>query len=409
MDILKLVFVIFLGTFFLGEVIRFDLGNNFVIKPVDLAIVALFLIWVVQRLKRWKKVIVLKDNLILPIILVMATMCLSLASNLENYSQNEILVAVSYILRWILYMNLYFIVKSFSIKFKEKITYLLLIVGALFILFGFMQYFFYSNLRNIYYLGWDEHMYRMFSTFLDPNFAGSFFVLYLIFLSGMFLCFLRKNRIKEVWLIGFACTFSLMSIYLTYSRSALIMLFSSAAFFSVFAKKIYWFFAIVFISLFFILISEKNFNVENINLFRIASAEARIDSAKIAIQIINDNPFLGVGFNAYRYAQIKYGFRNPVSSSISHADAGTDNSFLFLLATTGVIGSVFYLNLLWRLLKKAYLNYRRNKDGEIQKYVGIITLASVAGIMIDSFFINSLFYSFIMIWMWILLGLMKDN
>lgn len=405
MGILKLIFIIFLGVFSLGEVIRFDLNNNFSIKPIDIAAVILSLVWAIQGFKRWKKDLTFRDKLILPIMFVAVTMCLSLIFNVKNFSQNEIFVAFSYILRWILYGFLFFIVRSFSLKFKEKIIYLLLIVGALFTLFGFIQYFFYSNLRNLYYFGWDEHMHRMFSTFLDPNFAGAFFVLYSVFLSGIFLYFLKKNNVKQMWLLGLISVFSIISIFITYSRSALIMFLSSAFIFCVLTKKLKWIFGVILISIIFIFISSKSFYIENINLFRIASAEARINSAKIAIQIIKDNTLLGVGFNTYRYAQIKYGFRNAVSS---HADAGTDNSFLFVFATTGIIGLILYLNLLLAILKKSYMNYKKYKDKDIQKYISVIVISSMAGIIVDSLFINILFYSFILVWMWILLGLNEE-
>lgn len=404
MDILKLIFVIFLGVFSLGEVIRFDLNNNFSIKPIDIAAVVLVLFWL-AGVRVSKKNISFKDNLLLPLILFIACLFISLLFNIKNFENNEIFLAFAYILRWILYSFLFFIVRSFSPKFKKKILYLMLVTGGLLVLFGFVQYFFYSSLRNLYYSGWDEHMHRVFSTFLDPNFAGAFFVLYSIFLSGIFLYFLKKNNVKQTWLIGLISVFSITSIFLTYSRSALITLFTSIIIFSTLTKKIYLIFGVVIISIIFILISSKNFNIENINLFRIASTEARIDSAKIAIQIIRDNPFLGIGFNTYRYAQIKYGFRNAVSS---HADAGTDNSFLFVFATTGIIGLILYLNLLLAILKKSYMNYKKYKDKDIQKYISVIVIASMAGIIVDSLFINSLFYSLILVWMWILLGLNEE-
>jgi len=407
MNIQKFVFIIFLGLFLLGEIIRFEFGN-FSIKPIDIAAVILFLTWAPQIFKKYKQNI-LSNNLFIPISGFIIIMCFSLLFNIGNFSGNEILIAFSYILRWILYASIFFIVKSFSSRFKKKILYLLLIVGFFITLFGFIQYFFYSNLRNLYYLGWDEHMYRMFSTFLDPNFAGAFLVLYLIFLTGMLLFFLKNNKAKQALLMGFILIFTLTSVYLTYSRSALIMFLTSAIIFLTLAKKIKWLIVIIGVTMLFILISSKSYYIENINLFRIASSKARIDSAKVAIEIIKNNPFFGVGFNTYRYTQIKYGFRSTSDSSINHADAGTDNSFLFTLATTGIVGLIFYLNLLREILKRAYINYKKFTDSDIQKYIGIIVIASFGGIIVDSLFINSLFYSFVMIWMWILLGLIENN
>lgn len=401
MGILKFIFIIFLGSFSLGEVIRLDLGNNVSIKPVDIVAVILLLVWIIENLKRFTKGIK-SNSLFTPIMWVVAIMIISLAVNFKNFSSNEILVGLSYIARWVLYASLFFAVKSFPKKFKEKILYLLVLVGGLVTFFGFIQYFFYSNLKNLYYLGWDEHMHRMFSTFLDPNFAGAFFVLYLIFLLGILSYLFKNNKIKQAWLIGLISFFTFIAIFMTFSRSALIMLFTSIIIFSILTKKIKWIFGLILISVIFVFLSSKSFYIENINLFRVVSTEARIYSARTAIRIINDNPFLGVGFNTYRYAQIKYGFINAIN--YSHADAGTDNSFLFVFATTGIIGLIFYLSLLWKMIKKSYSDYKLYKEKNVQKYLAIAAIASIGGVIVDSFFINSLFYSFIMIWMWILLG-----
>ena len=406
-SMLKFIFVIFLGAFSIGEIIRFDLGNNIFIKPVDIAIVILLLAWIVHNFESIIKDIK-TDSLFLPIKWVVIIMCISLAVNFKNFSGSEILVGLSYIVRWVLYASLFFIVKSFPSKFKEKILYLLLAAGGIVTFFGFLQYFFYSSLRNLYYLGWDEHMHRMFSTFLDPNYAGVFFVLYLIFLLSIFLYFFENNKMMHAGIVGLISVFTLASIFLTYSRSALITLLASAIIFCALTKKLKWIIGLILVWGVFVVIYSKSFYIENINLLRIASVEARIDSAIIAIQIIKDNPFLGVGFNTYRYVQTEYGFRNPVGASISHADAGTDNSFLFIFATTGIIGLILYLNFILNTIKRSYISYRKRTNRNIQKYISVIIIASMGGIIINSLFINSLFYSFILVWMWILLGLNEE-
>jgi O-antigen ligase len=221
----------------------------------------------------------------------------------------------------------------------------------------------------------------MFSVFLDPNFAGAFFVLFLLFLVSIFL---KKKSI----LIGLILILTLGAIFLTFSRSALIMLIiSTSLLFILMSRKklIILLFAIVFIV---ILISSRYFNIANINLFRVASSEARIETAKDTLKVIQSRPILGIGFNAYRYAQVQYGLRNEINVA-SHADASTDNSFLFVMATTGIVGLILYLFLWFRILKIA----------------SVLVIASVVGVFVDSLFINSLFYPSIMLWLWIVAGL----
>lgn len=408
MGVLKFIFIIFLGTFSIGEIIRFDLGNNIYVKMVDIAAAILLLAWILNNFKDLIKK-VKSNSLFTSIMWVVLIMCISLVVNFKNFSGNEILASFSYTVRWVLYASLFFIVKSFTPKFKEKVSYLLLMVGGLIIFFGFIQYFFYSNLRNLYYLGWDEHMHRMFSTFLDPNFAGAFFVMYLMLLLGIFLYFFENNKIKNTYFVGLVSIFSILSIFLTYSRSALIMLLTSTVIFCVLTRKLKWTIGIILIWGIFVIVSSKSFYIENMNLWRTASAEARIDTALIAVKIIRENPILGIGFNTYRYVQINYGFRNSVNANISHADAGTDNSLLFIFATTGVVGLIIYLNLILKMMKKSYDNYTKHTKKNIQKYIAIALISSMGGILINSIFINSLFYSFILIWIWLMLGLTESD
>lgn len=404
MDILKIIFVIFLLSFSLGEIVRFDLGNSFFVKLSDFIAVILIVTWAVLPRAHCRG-----TRMTGSILLFIVVALVSLLVNIKHLSNSELIVSLSYLARWVLYASLYYVITSFSFEFKKKILYILLVSGALFVLFGFIQYFFYSNLRNLYYLGWDDHMYRLFSTFLDPNFAGAFFVLYLIFLSGIFLYFLNNKQKNLIILTIVISLLTLVATYLTFSRSALIMLFVSSLTFFVLIKRIKFTVVLIVVSAAFLLLSSKNFHIENINPLRIASSQARLDSSKTSIQIIKDNPFLGVGFNAYRYAQIRYGFRHGEGAIKSHADAGTDNSFLFVLGTTGFIGLLSFLYLLFVILKRAYINYSVFKKKHIRNIMSIIVIASFVGIIINSFFINSLFYSFNMMWLWIIVGLHDSN
>ena len=107
------------------------------------------------------------------------------------------------------------------------------------------------------------------------------------------------------------------------------------------------------------------------DLFRQETAIARVESWVSAIQIWRENPVLGVGFNMYRY----------VDGETGRAGAGVDNSFLFVLATTGIIGLLAYLNM-WRTIIKG-------------KY------AIVAVLFTHAMFNNALFYPWVMWWLFI--------
>lgn len=395
MDILKILFVVLILLFPLGEIARFQLGNGIAIRAFDILVGLVVITWIINIFLKKRQKQICNYSITNPIFIFVGICILSLLVGSLNLKPFEIFASASYLVRFVFYACIYFVVASFNNAFKRRITNFMIVAGGIIVFLGYVQYFLYPNLRNLYYLGWDEHMYRMFSTFLDPNFAGAFFVLYLVFLLGILLDLYESKKRKFMFLLGITSLFTLLSIYLTYSRSALIMLFVSLVTFFILVKKIKWILGIIFISLIFLVLSSKSFYIENINLFRIVSTEARIYSAKTAIRIIKDNPFLGVGFNTYRYAQIKYGFINDIN--YSHADAGTDNSFLFILATTGVVGFVAYLYIWWSVLKFAWNSK------------AIVIIASVIGLFAGSIFINSLFYPFFMAWMWVLIGLREKR
>lgn len=384
MGILKKIFILVLFLFPLGEIVRIDLGNSIVVKPLDIGVGILVLSWII--FKFFKKQKINQTRILTPAILFVLSGFFSLIISSLHLSSQEFLVAFSYLLRWAAYAGIFFVVSDFDKEIKKKISNLLIVAGSLIVGLGYLQYFFYSSLKNLFYLGWDEHMYRMFSIFLDPNFAGAFFVLFFLFLINLFV------KEKKVF-IGLLLALTLGAIFLTFSRSALIMLIASSGILFVLLNRKIWIallLGIVFVAL---IISSKYFDVENINLFRVVSSQARLETSKNAIKIIGDQPIFGVGFNAYRYAQLRYGFINDKAEVVSHADAGVDNSILFVLATTGIVGFLFY-NLMWI---------------KIIKTANALVIASVMGLLINSLFINSLFYTYIIFWLWVIIGLRENT
>ncbi|HSX08851.1 MAG TPA: O-antigen ligase family protein, partial [Candidatus Saccharimonadales bacterium] len=147
---------------------------------------------------------------------------------------------------------------------------------------------------------------------------------------------------------------------------------------------------------------------EGTNLFRTTSSNARVATSQDALIIFQKNPILGVGFNAYRYARLTHPLtclpagrsssKGGETLTVDHGGAGTDNSFLFVLATTGIVGFVAYLYLLWSMVKVGKTNLGENP-------YSAVLIASLIALCVDSFFINSLFYPFILVWVWIVIAL----
>jgi O-antigen ligase len=399
MGILKKLIIVTIVLFPVGEFGRY-LFPSFATAPIllnDLLVTVTVMWWIGLKVKEKK---LPHAKLRLPIVLFILTALISLIANSLVLSFQQVFISSLYLWRWSMYAGLYCALADIDTHFKKRIVVLLMIVGQIVVGIGFIQYFFYPSLRNLYYLGWDEHLYRIFSVFLDPNFAGVIFVL--IFLLTLGIGLQKYHEKKHMLCIGilFLSFFDIIAVYLTYSRSALLMLIVSIFFFLWFLGKQKYIAGVFMALLLLLFIAPKSFKTEGTNIFRIASSESRIESAKTALEIIQKNPLFGVGFNAYRYAQNRYGYLTNKYWIETHAGAGTDNSYLFVLATTGVVGVTAYIYLLLQMIRLA----SQKKD-----IVHVVTVSSLFGIFVSSLFINSLFYIFIMEWLWILLGTRENK
>ncbi|MEK7571928.1 MAG: O-antigen ligase family protein [Patescibacteria group bacterium] len=398
MKLLKVLIIGCLILFPFGEFLRLDIGTTVGIKPLDLLVGITALvgsIWLIKQYIRKKS----PDRLLKPILIVASIGAIALLINITWLAPLEFFISFLYLLRWISYAMLLLIILQFDKHFKQKLTWLLFFDGLFILVIGYLQYFFFSSLKGWYHLGWDDHMYRMFSVFLDPNFAGGFFVLYFLFVAGLLFKKPHTGRRKQIMLLSLVLLLTLLAVFLTFSRAALLMLIiGSGVLFFLLGKKKLFFLIIGVVILFFSAISSQ-FYIENVNIFREASSKARLENYAVAIQIIQERPLLGVGFNSYRYAKDLYGIKAGWTGAPSHADAGVDNSFLFVLATTGVIGFGPYL-WLWFCV---FIRLRNERKKNL--IFPTVAIASVLGLFVHALFINSLFFAPLMLWLFVLLGI----
>lgn len=398
-----MVFALIFSLIF-GQVLRFPLDflglPGAGVVPSDLILVFLAVILFFQRPA------ILASKLGKPIIFFLGIGFISLVFN-RTLTLPQFLVSFLYLLRFGLLAGIYFIVREFAEKTKFQLQVGLIVAGVSTAILGLIQYFLYPDLRNLSYDGWDEHLYRVFSTFLDPNFAGAFFVLTLILIMGFLLNRRPKNIFVNWGLIG-GVVLIFIALLLTYSRSAFLMFFAGGFVLFFFytdysnnrskIKNLFLLAGLFIIGLGFISWSAKILPSEGTNLLRVTSITARVEETQRALAIFRRQPLFGVGFNAYRFAQERQGF---LEVKTSHAAAGTDNSFLFVLATTGVVGFFAFLYLWFRIFKLAY----SLRD----EMAARVVLASCVGLFINSLFINSLFFESILVWLWVLIGIMEKR
>jgi O-antigen ligase len=377
MDILKIIiFCLLVIALPLGEIARISI-NEVAITLVDAGVALAVLLWIFIN-RRFRK-----TSLGKPIVIFALLLASSLLVNAFRLTASELLVSGLYLVRWIFYASLYFVVLDLK-QIKNSIEKWMFVGGSLFVLLGFIQYFFYPDLRNLFYAGWDEHLYRMFSSFFDPNFAGAFLVLFFLFLLERLQ---NKNLIARFILLA-----TFVAIILTFSRSAYLSFLAGILVYLILSKR---FIHGVLITVVFIIsiyfASTSVLKSEGTNLLRKASGEARLESLHNAFTIIRDYPIFGVGFNSYRYIQEDYGFIDE-SKMLIHSAAGTDNSFLFVLATSGVIGLASFLYLWFKIIS----------------IKNPLIISSAVALFTSSIFVNSLFFPPIMLWLWILIAI-KEN
>lgn len=329
-----------------------------------------------------------------PMLACAGTLVISLVLNAHRYHYKELLQAFLYTVRWIMYASVYFLIlflhREKYIK-KDLIYAGLMGLGLAFSFFGLVQYFLYPDLRNLSYLGWDPHYQRLFSTLFDPNFTGLLLGLSIILGIGL----MRIYKSLRPIIFGILLT-EVWALVLTYSRSAyLAFLIGLLPLFLRFKKPVVTIFLAAII--FFVFLPKGG--SEGTKIERVSTITSRLANASEAFTIAQTSPLFGVGFNAYGFVRLG---ELENTSSPSHAQAGADNSFLFIFATTGLLGLAAFLFLVAKIFRTFFFR----KQGS-QGLVSQIVIATVLAIFVHAFFVNSLFYPWVMLWMWMLLAVVE--
>lgn len=319
---------------------------------------------------------------------------------LSNLTKNEIrLLSFSesispllYLARFWNYIVFYFCITDFF-REERKSSSKYFIFGGLAIAFiAIGQYLFFPDTRILKYLGWDDHYFRAIGSFLDPAFMGIILVLSLI---ALIIDFLNDEESLHPKII-FASFILLLATGLSFSRVSYIVLVIGMLLTFFFHKrlKIYMILSVVFAAIIFLIPKPGG---EGVDLLRKSSFFARSYNYSQIWEVIENNTFLGVGFNAYRIAQRDYGFISSEDWETTHAGAGADNSFLFVWATTGFIGFLCFVYLWWRIIIESYYHMKRSKTSLLVFVVSIV-------LVVSSTVINSLFYPWILFWLVLLLA-----
>ena len=271
---------------------------------------------------------------------------------LSLFPLSSLLIPSLYTLRLLAYLSLYLLLNRN--KFIISNSYFL-ISGLVTLVIGYLQYFLLPDMRIFQYLGWDDHLSRLTLPHFDPTFTAV--------MIGLAL--LSTVSITTSFLIP---VFYFLAILLTYSRSVWLSLAFTLGFFIRPKKYLFFLIPILLISIYSL---PKRFG-EGTNLLRTYSISSRLQSDIAYIQKYNWDLLIGRGMNTLI-------LDSPSSDLPNHA-TGPNNSYLYLLATTGVIGLVgwgmFMLSLYRKSLHKPMLVF----------------------FFVDSLFNNVMFYPFALLW-----------
>ena len=390
MDLLKILLIITLLSIPTGEMLRIQLTREIGINFIDIAVGVTGFYGIFYLLKNKISI----SRIELYFLAFIAVGIISLIINFKNVSNDQFFISALYPLRLLFLFMILPLIRIQDKKFKKKLEAILILDGLIIVIEGIMQFFLYPSLRNLYYLGWDEHLYRLFSVFLDPNFTGVFLILFIILL-------IPKTR-KNLRFGSLAISLSIAALVLTYSRAALLS-FSLVAFLFLFLNKRKYIPIFILIIGAVILLQLNTVRSEGTNLFRTTSTFARLGSSSLAVSVIKDYPIFGVGFNTYRYVSDRYikSSQKNENSLPSHGLSAPDNSFLFVLATTGIFGFAAYL-IFWRSVIVKYLRNLKSPSSQV-------IILSIVVLFVSSFFVNALFYTPILLWFFSVLGIRENN
>lgn len=297
------------------------------------------------------------------IIFFLGILLLSLIANFWRFEWWQNLVGFLYWLRLVLYFSFFIILLDWQFKAgdkaKEIIKRALNIFVFLTLTFSYLQYFLYPNLRNLSYLGWDPHQYRVFGLFFDTTTAGIIFVILFFWLGSQ-----KKigfvEVVTQVGLLGL--------ILLTYSRISYLSFVVGLGYFlknKISFKKLTIFYFLFFI---FIFLLPRPFG-EGVKLERAFTIKSRINDYQTGFKLSLKAPILGYGYNRIRYVKN--------SDTSSHAGAAFSSSFLTILVASGLVGLIGMV----RLMKGMF-----NQGNLLAKTV--VLIVAVASLF-DNVFLNN--------------------
>lgn len=342
---------------FISLFLLFPLGQ---FAKIDVLVLIIFLFWLVLVKNKSK------NSLTKPFLIFFLIALASLLLRFPQLEINQFIISSLYLIRLVVYASLMFVAHDLinkKIIDKNFILNGLIFSGIALSVIGLLQYLIFPDMRMMKYLGWDDHHFRIVSTFFDPNFTGIIYAVTVLLL-------LTRLNLRE----GLTFLIPFIALLLTYSRTAYLSFFIGLSVLLIQKKQINLIFPLVLSFLLLAMLLPRSPGGEGVKLERTSSISNRLDSIKTGFKVFLKNPVIGIGFNTYKFL--------PGKNIESHSASGVENSYVLILTTTGILGFLAFLNIL-----------RRLSPGP-----------EILAILVSALFINSLFYPWIMIFLFLLMA-----
>lgn len=329
---------LFLGLLSVGNLLRFQITATVAIGVIEIFVGCCLLAWTAQEISKnklknvyqqGKKILTWKVQFASLLLITAVLVGWSVALEQGTSSFVEPVYLSRYIS--IVVFGVWITHKIVAIKGTEFVINGLLAVCLLLSWFGWIQYFFFPDTRFLSILGWDDHYYRLLSTWLDPTYTGWVFAIATV--ASIF----HTHKKFSTFILFLTGLFAL-SLAFTYSRSSmlalavveLVLLIHPQV--TLFRKKI------ILTSLLFLLavvmILPKPAS-EGTNLLRTASIQAKVDSIATAHKQVRSTKtvLFGTGLFSHQPKQERVELFIPNHATLPDS--------LFVLATQlGLLGCI---------------------------------------------------------------------
>lgn len=372
----------------LGQIVRLDLGTGGLLVS-DLMMGALVVVWIIyfgfQKIKITWNIVWLAM-----VMFLIVSLMTNIRASFDFHSGNLVTMWL-YWARMILYSCFLPITWSVVSWYDNGWMYLkwLLTAGIVLLLLGFLQLIFFPNIIFLAQYGWDPHIGRLLSTFLDPNFVGAVFVFFLAICFAFYFQYKQWGLAKFGWM-GLTLLFAL-GIVLTYSRSAYVALVVVFLILSFWKDKRILLFGIIAGTMMFFGDPRVMERVDGI--FQVdETAQKRIISWENSLQIVEDNVWYGIGYNNMLDENMRRGF---VKDARLHSAAGSDSSYLTVWSTMGLLGLIWYV-FFWVITVSVLLwKHVVEKKDNLKKWLYLGVGVGIIGVLVHAQFTNSLLYNHI--------------